>query len=663
MLLRRLRGAAAGPGPAPRALALALLLCGPGCSTVDDDALCTPRSIKCEANTLLRCAGDGSGWEVAADCSAYKQICSPTLGCTTCEPDGLVCQGTDILRCNDQGTGYLSAPWRRCQASKGEVCNNLGCVNACQLARENRSYVGCEYWAVDLDNAVVTSGNAAAQQFAVAVSNPSALTATVTVTQNAAAYGKRPQVKTVTVRTVKPQALELILLPSREVDGSPAGEYDTGGGTAVTPNAYKITSTAPIIAYQFNPLSNAGVFSNDASLLVPTPALTTHATTETGASYLVLGWPQTIATTNNRRTNFGVDLRAFLTLVGTRDQTEVSVTLSTATVGDKAGLIKPQKKGNKLTFALGPYDVLNLETGGFAADFTGTRITTNKPVAVFSGSEASDVPDFDDLSTRRCCADHLEHQLFPLATFGKVFIALTTPMRTQALYAAGASITPKQKEREFFRVLSAGEWVQVTTNLPRDNAFIVDHGQYKQLAVDQDFVIQANGPVSVGQFVASQDEAGVPSSLPGGDPSFILLPPVEQFRKDYLFLTPDKYAFDFILVAAPTGAQVKLDGRLLAAGCDTTQGKKLCCDRSDVGQVLRPAEKVETAYEAYKCQLSFPKVQYGQTPPANLLDGEQNDGVHRITADQPVGLVVYGFDAYVSYGYPGGTDLSLINVQ
>jgi len=42
-----------------------------------------------------------------------------------------------------------------------------------------------------------------------------------------------------------------------------------------------------------------------------------------------------------------------------------------------------------------PYDVLNLETGGFGADadFTGTRVDADKPVAVFSGSEASDVPD------------------------------------------------------------------------------------------------------------------------------------------------------------------------------------------------------------------------------------------------------------------------------
>ncbi len=37
-----------------------------------------------------------------------------------------------------------------------------------------------------------------------------------------------------------------------------------------------------------------------------------------------------------------------------------------------------------------PYRVLNLETGSFHADFTGSIIDASGPVVVFSGSEASD---------------------------------------------------------------------------------------------------------------------------------------------------------------------------------------------------------------------------------------------------------------------------------
>ena len=93
--------------------------------------------------------------------------------------------------------------------------------------------------------------------------------------------------------------------------------------------------------------------------------------------------------------------------------------------------VQAKKKGEILTYTLGPYEVLNLETGGFGADFTGTKITTNKPVVVFSGSEASDVPMFDHLSDRYCCADHLEHQLYPVQSAGTSFVvaAMPPPMR------------------------------------------------------------------------------------------------------------------------------------------------------------------------------------------------------------------------------------------
>ena len=71
--------------------------------------------------------------------------------------------------------------------------------------------------------------------------------------------------------------------------------------------------------------------------------------------------------------------------------------------------------------------MLNLETGDFNADFTGSIISADGPIAVFSGSEASDAPHFTTLADRRCCADHLEQQLDPLRTAGKTFAFAHTP--------------------------------------------------------------------------------------------------------------------------------------------------------------------------------------------------------------------------------------------
>jgi hypothetical protein len=40
-----------------------------------------------------------------------------------------------------------------------------------------------------------------------------------------------------------------------------------------------------------------------------------------------------------------------------------------------------------------------------------------------------------------------------------------------------------------------------------------------------------------------------------------------------------------------------------------------------------------------------------------VFDGDQNDGVHTVVADLPVGITVWGFDSFVSYAYAAGLNL------
>ncbi len=65
----------------------------------------------------------------------------------------------------------------------------------------------------------------------------------------------------------------------------------------------------------------------------------------------------------------------------------------------------------------------------------------------------------------------------------------------------------------------------------------------------------------------------------------------------------------------------------------------------------------------YRCQLSFPQIDNSSMPPA-VTDGRQGDGVHVVRSVTPstrpadgVLILVSGFDRYVSYAYPGGTNL------
>ena len=616
-------------------------------------ASCVAEALACTLHGVLtRCTASDGGFSALPvdDCAARGLVCSSTLGaCARCAPGDGICNDDEPSRCRADGSGYDVAPV--CDSLAGLACRGGACMNLCADAAQTRSNVGCEYWAADLDNARIDASlNAAAQQFAIVVSNAEAgINALVTIDVDDALPGQPPMIRTVARARVLPNSLEVFRLGPREVDGSPDGEFDTGTGTALTRHAFRIRSTVPIVAYQFNPLENANVFSNDASLLLPTPALAS-----TGLSYVVAGWPQTIAQSDNSATDFGRDLRAFLTIVGTSDRTIVRV-VATADVIAGGPLAVRTPAGTPIEVTLDPFDVLNLETGGFGADFTGTTVEASGAVAVFSGNEASDAPLFSSLGERSCCADHLEEQASPLRTLGSNFVSVRSPNRTRALQSAGA-IVGLFVEPEFVRVVATaqGPTTVRTTLAGEEGAFTLDkRGASRLLKVATDFAIAASSPVVIANVQASQEAAGIARGLPGGDPSLLFLSPMEQWRADYTFLTPDKYSFDFIMIAAEAAAQVYLDGvKLGPESCEMGALRGL----SIAGA---PAQAITT----YRCQLSFPLIDPSKVAPNNLSAGRQNDGVHRLQSTLPVSLSVYGFDAFVSYSYLGGTQLREISIQ
>jgi hypothetical protein len=617
--------------------------------------LCQLDDERC-IGALERCVegDDGAAWVVIDDCPAQGLVCAPTLlECTECLPDERFCDGFDVMLCDSQGAGASFV--ETCDATLGEACRSGGCPNLCARAQEEKSNVGCEYWAVDLDNAMISEAkNASGQQFAVVVSNPQPdVGVAVQIYQDDGQPGDAPAPVEIAQVTIAPLNLRVFKLGPREVDGSPDGEFNTGSHTAHSRAAYKVTSDFPVVAYQFNPLENVNVFSNDASLLKPREALTFDSTGPT-LSYVVAGWPQTIAATDDPNTNFNaaspINLKVFLTIVGTQSDTQIIVEPTTKIMG--GGGIPETNIGGKLEMTIDAFDVVNLETpdlNAFAADFTGSTIESDKPIAVFVGGEASDAPRFSDLKERRCCADHLEEQLDPVRTAGKKFALAHSPSRSRTVLEAGGvlGIAP---EPEFFRFVSTIRYAStvITTTLPPPDDSFELHGlgDWHEVSTPRDFIAESDQPIHVIQVMASQDAANVPRGLPGGDPSLLVVPPREQYRNDYVFLTPDKYAFDFVTIVAAPEATVVLDEAVVdGQRCTITPTDGLTEEeRGD-----RPLELI-----TYTCQLSFATI---EAATGTVLPGQQNDGVHRLTSSYPLGVTVFGFDAYVSYAYAAGTEL------
>lgn len=670
---------------------------------VDGSFVCLyPEAAACLGNVHYSCEPNGGFLStVARDCSqevmqGIPSTCSAAVGCILCRPESMLCDGNTVVQCNAAGDGLEVR--EDCDLDAGFACQSGRCVNLCERAVRDRSYVGCEFYAVDLDNAAIGAGNdASSQQYSVVVSNPSGQPAEVVVERNTAAVGEPPVVEEIRRVTVLPGDLEVFDLPRREVDGSssfmpcgatsecnvgeacwcadelrvedapPAGGHrdcrcrnragangmNDGTHTALTPNAYRVRSTLPIIAYQFNPLDNVGVFSNDASLLLPTSAI--------NRNYTVVGWPQTIAHSEDPNEDFDSrrddeDLRAFLTIVGTQPTTRVKVTFG-AEVRRVIGLgdLPDAVPGDVWEVDLGEFDVLNLETAGFNADFTGTLVEASRPVSVFSGSEASDAPRFDSLLNRQCCADHLEEQLFPNDTLGSRFYIGRMPPRSVALNAAFLDPTVdsvgEYDEPESVRIVAVRSGLTtVTTTLPPPYDYVeLLEGQNVILEATQHFRMESSQALAVLQVLPSQEAVGIPSYYPGGDPASIAVPPVEQYRKDYVFLTPGLYAFDFVTITAPRTAELLLDEMPIDAFECTVQA---------ADGIRRRDGDPPPDWVVYNCQLSFPDV-LGRNQP--VQDGLQNDGYHTLRATEEVGLVVYGFDAFVSYAYAGGLNLQTIH--
>ncbi len=350
----------------------------------------------------------------------------------------------------------------------------------------------------------------------------------------------------------------------REVDGSPEGEYNTRH--AHRPHAARLQDHVEVPGRRL-PVQPAR--ERQRVLQRRLAAQTARGVRPTArarwpTAYVVTGWPQTIAITDDPDTNFDpqnpIDLRAFLTIVGTREDTTVQVTTTARVVG--GGPVPETPEGGSIEVKLGAFDVLNLESGGFNADFTGSIVKADRADRGLHRKRG-----LGRAPLRRARGS-------PLLRRPPGGSARSDPHRRQAVRGAahaepvadgeGGRRADRGRARAGVRPDRGG---QQQGRRDRDDPAAAGRSDH---AVDAGRVPRGDG---VGRLRRSRAPSrsscrrswpartrrGSSRALPGGDPSLIILPPIEQFRPDYVFLTPDKYAFDFISVVAPRPSVVRLD--------------------------------------------------------------------------------------------------------
>ena len=485
-----------------------------------------------------------------------------------------------------------------CDPVQGMTCTATGCRGACDLGEVVDSYIGCDYYPTVTLNSVWSSFS-----FAVAVSNTSTVSTHVTITRGS---------NIVQQADVAPNQLQTFNLPwVAELKGGditctmpPAA----GASRVVAAGAYRVRTDRPVTVYQFSPLEYE---------LKPAPATCPTIKAQCADSIVdscfsysndaSLLLPATALTGNYTVLSWPSQPQGsgFIAITATQDATQVQVFGAGSFAA--GGGVDAAGKG---TLMLDRGGVLEL-VGGKDGDISGTRIRANKPVQVISGHSCANVP-----ADKGFC-DHLEDVVFPEDTLGKDYVVV------RPLYADGLTPTPY-----LVRVAAIANDTHVSFDPKIRDDLTLQAGAFAELLVDgsapSHLRVVADKSVLVAEYMVGEE--ALPPTIRNyiGDPSLATAVPVEQYRDSYLFTAPITYAVNLAAVIAKRGASVKVDGKTIAASEFVAVGSS----------------------------------EYGVA--TVILDA--NTAVHSVTADQKVGLTVYGYGQHTSYMYPGGADLLRITL-
>ena len=505
---------------------------------------------------IQRCDIDGQ-WRLEACPEEFSCSFGQCIPSTCQEGESRCLDSTQLLNCQD-------GQWVEGELCEGGACVRNECLSIeCAMAAIEQSYLGCEYLAVELPNAIVNPELPQNHSpMGIVVTNPSPTESTYITIRNPqgepSAYVDQRQIPLpprlagqnspqIVQSEVKDQTGSIVELNGvqqlDQIEIPPLGSGTFlmpptfwGEGSLVDKKAYLVSSSNPIGAYQFTPYCCNYSFSNDASLLIPTSAL--------GESYRFVGVPNWYYL--DPLDGSATDVPATLAITASENQTTVRFSLP------PNGAIQADTS-NRLTIERGAYvavldqqDTLILRTTGNAPvpfgpvprqpDLSGMFIESTAPISVISGHECTFYP-----SNLGAC-DHVEEQLFPIETWGQVF-ALVPPKER------GNNV---QTERIYWKIVGQASGARIRLSAPISDLEVGDPGSpgvpnctrsldpndaqtivigpegFCEFSTRQAFDISSDQPIMVMGIISGQASVN-PFSLGGdrlGDPAIFIVPPL-----------------------------------------------------------------------------------------------------------------------------------------
>ena len=244
---------------------------------------------------------------------------------------------------------------------------------------------------------------------------------------------------------------------------------------------------------------------------------------------------------------------------------------------------------------------------------TGRNVLSNKPLSVFVGARCAFVP-----TTHRAC-DHLTAQVPPTITWGTKFLTASLAGRSSGdLYrfvASQASTTVTVNcntltNTQIYHLIQPGSWKEFTTS---DMSYCS---------------ITSDKPLLVVQFALGYDFDSV------GDPFMMIITPIEQYNNSYIVTALPEFSTNYITIYInPEDFELQKifvdDASLRCSTWNTIYGSN-----------------------AEIC---------GYTTYVALTPGDHK--IYHTNKSSHIGVSVYGFNRYNSYGYPAGLKLDPVRSE
>jgi hypothetical protein len=531
----------------------------------------------------------------------------------------------------------------------GGPCVGAGCIDTidtCEEAQEKKTSVGCEYLPVYMDGLFAADGGC----FAAFVANTHAKPAHIEATFDGAPldlsqFAKIPQGNGVGLSYnpydpaagLPPGEVAILFLSGPYEPNPPHGFmypkncpipsavpagvqiHSTGIG-----KAFRVTTDVPVVAYQMLPYGGGDSAVTGATLLLPTTA-----------------WDTNYVGVNTYPAAFGeTTLSPSMSLVADQDGTDITI-LPKADIVAGAG-VAGASKGVSVTYSLQAGEVLQLTQ---LEELTGSAIESTRPIGLFGGHQCANTPQ----NTPYC--DHAEQQIPAVRALGSEYAAVTHRQRTN------------KTEYPPWRLIGAVDGTILTYDPPDViGPTELASGQFLEFYTNKPFVVRSQDASHPFILLAYMTGAGAvaPTPIDGyGDPEVVRIVPPAQFLARYVFFTDPTYPETNLVVVrrkAETGfADVELDcmGKLTGFTPLGSSGE----------YEFTRVDLVRHNFEA---------------------QGGCNNGRHEMKSDAPFGVWVWGwgtpetvpnppegtfpcmdslpnYTCFVSYGYPAGEGLALIN--